>query len=167
MPQTARNFRDGGRAGSRSASGLARARHSIVMAGGMPREGTVYVPKWVPSALPCEQASRYKCRHAVGKPGNGAASYLPLRSGRQTVGLSLWQGVKLVTLHAVFYSNRQTGKQATRPKCRLPSLSFWTGEVLGRLQAADPRKFFNKDEYLGGMGATTGIRHLTFSQPYA
>jgi hypothetical protein len=35
------------------------------------------------------------------------------------------------------------------------------------MAATDLRKFFNKDEYFSGTGATTGIRHLTFSQPYA
>jgi hypothetical protein len=37
--------------------------------------------------------------------------------------------------------------------------------MLGRLHAADPRKFFNKDEYFGRAGATTGISHLTFHNP--
>lgn len=160
-------FRDGGRVGWRPTSGPSCVFLAGERTGEQRRDRAICASKRAFSARTCEQAGRRTGSHATGQPGNIATSRLAPRpdlpKGRQAV----WRAVKLVGWQPVFHADRQTCKQATSPKCRLPSLSFWTGGVPGRGSKADLRKFFKKDEYLGRTDATTGIRHLTFSQPYA
>lgn len=160
-------FREGGRVGWRQTSGLSWAFRADKRTGERRHDRAICTSNRAFSAPTCEQAGRRTGRHATGYSGNIATSRLVLRPAMSKVRQAVWRAVKLVGWQAVFHADRQTCKQATRPKCRLPSLSFWTGGVPGRGSKADQRKFFNKDEYLGRTGATTGIRHLTFSQPYA
>lgn len=158
--------RDGGRAGSRSACGSARARHSIVMV------ATCHSNE---RQLPRMGVFR-RDRRTRGQAHMQTCNRLKRQRHRQSTGLA----VRLADCWPVTLAGCQTGHQARRFPCGQANMQtgneakmqtaepiLLDGEVLGRLQAADPRKFFNKDEYLGGMGATTGIRHLTFSQPYA
>lgn len=160
-------FRDGGRVGWWPPSGPRWVFIAGDRTGERRRDMVICTSNLAFSAPTCEQAGRRTGRHATGYSGNIATSRLALQpfmpKGRQAI----WWAVRLVGWRPVLYADRQTCKQATRPKCRRPSLSFWTGGVPGRGSKADLRKFFKKDEYLGRTGATTGIRHLTFSQPYA
>lgn len=160
-------LRDGGRVGQRLASRPSWAFLVGKGTGGRRLDKAISTSKRAFSARTCEQAGRRIGRHATGYSSNIASSRLAPRPAKPNGRQAVWRAVRLVGWQPVFHADRQTCKQATRPKCRLPSLSFWTGGVPGRGSKADLWKFFKKDEYLGRTGATTGIRHLTFSQPYA
>jgi hypothetical protein len=140
--QAAGNFRDGGRVGRHSASGLAWASHSKGKAGDRTLGGSVDVPKWTPPALTCEQADRQTGTNADMQPANPAKA-LPFvrpcgQAGRPLAGhfgrVSNWSPCTLLSMLTGKHANRQRGQNAdwrAYPFGQVRHLAEWPPPIRG------------------------------------